>query len=115
MYTAHSTIFIAGRSRHTRCYRDWSSDVCSSDLERDERQQHDRLRTCERREPAGERGDGETLARAVYDRATALAAASRSEERRVGKGGRWGWVAGEDKKNRRESGCEDACSAGDAG
>src|SRR5207245_5064749 len=25
---------------HTRCYRDWSSDVCSSDLQR-----HDRART----------------------------------------------------------------------
>src|SRR3989337_999680 len=24
--------FVSGRSRHTRCYRDWSSDVCSSDL-----------------------------------------------------------------------------------
>src|SRR5207245_3725935 len=23
---------IASRRRHTRCYRDWSSDVCSSDL-----------------------------------------------------------------------------------
>src|SRR5207245_4761993 len=23
--------------RHTRCYRDWSSDVCSSDLARDAR------------------------------------------------------------------------------
>src|SRR5207245_4022256 len=23
------------RRRHTRCYRDWSSDVCSSDLGRD--------------------------------------------------------------------------------
>src|SRR5207245_6182122 len=22
----------SGRRRHTRCYRDWSSDVCSSDL-----------------------------------------------------------------------------------
>src|SRR5207245_3720570 len=22
----------SSRSRHTRCYRDWSSDVCSSDL-----------------------------------------------------------------------------------
>src|SRR3989337_3565519 len=28
-----STLFIfARRRRHTRCYRDWSSDVCSSDL-----------------------------------------------------------------------------------
>src|SRR5207245_6502636 len=23
---------FSGRRRHTRCYRDWSSDVCSSDL-----------------------------------------------------------------------------------
>src|SRR5207245_6345566 len=28
-----SDVFIvSSRSRHTRCYRDWSSDVCSSDL-----------------------------------------------------------------------------------
>src|SRR5256884_3960486 len=25
--------FVSGRRRHTRCGRDWSSDVCSSDLE----------------------------------------------------------------------------------
>src|SRR3984885_7751345 len=25
--------FFASRRRHTRCGRDWSSDVCSSDLE----------------------------------------------------------------------------------
>src|SRR3712207_8237732 len=25
-------IFFSSRSRHTRCWRDWSSDVCSSDL-----------------------------------------------------------------------------------
>src|SRR3989337_2516507 len=25
-------IFFSSRRRHTRCYRDWSSDVCSSDL-----------------------------------------------------------------------------------
>src|SRR5207245_6526694 len=27
------TFFFSSRRRHTRCYRDWSSDVCSSDLE----------------------------------------------------------------------------------
>src|SRR5207245_3207321 len=26
--------FFSSRRRHTRCYRDWSSDVCSSDLQR---------------------------------------------------------------------------------
>src|SRR6266542_3423126 len=25
--------FFSSRRRHTRCYRDWSSDVCSSDLD----------------------------------------------------------------------------------
>src|SRR6478752_9864169 len=27
-----AVIFFSSRSRHTRCSRDWSSDVCSSDL-----------------------------------------------------------------------------------
>src|SRR6266542_6363291 len=30
--------FCSSRRRHTRCYRDWSSDVCSSDLLRLEQQ-----------------------------------------------------------------------------
>src|SRR5207245_11038484 len=29
---AVSSFFVSSRRRHTRCYRDWSSDVCSSDL-----------------------------------------------------------------------------------
>src|SRR5207245_6904419 len=29
-----TVFFFSSRSRHTRCYRDWSSDVCSSDLSR---------------------------------------------------------------------------------
>src|SRR2546429_1518177 len=28
----HSIFFFSSRRRHTRCSRDWSSDVCSSDL-----------------------------------------------------------------------------------
>src|SRR3989337_1580414 len=28
----HVHLFFSSRRRHTRCYRDWSSDVCSSDL-----------------------------------------------------------------------------------
>src|SRR5205809_2451026 len=28
------TFFFSSRRRHTRCSRDWSSDVCSSDLPR---------------------------------------------------------------------------------
>src|SRR2546429_4274143 len=29
------SFFFSSRRRHTRCSRDWSSDVCSSDLWRD--------------------------------------------------------------------------------
>src|SRR3989449_10645496 len=28
----HTSFFFSSRRRHTRCSRDWSSDVCSSDL-----------------------------------------------------------------------------------
>src|SRR2546429_4300728 len=32
-YAASSFFFFSSRRRHTRCSRDWSSDVCSSDLQ----------------------------------------------------------------------------------
>src|SRR5437899_7226196 len=86
--------FFSSRRRHTRCLSDWSSDVCSSDLE---------LRAISRRRGAGHRGlhhpsrrTSETLvtdtvrrtqlslpgprSKALFD-----AEAMRSEERRVGK------------------------------
>src|SRR2546429_6431621 len=31
-YDVMSCFFFSSRRRHTRCSRDWSSDVCSSDL-----------------------------------------------------------------------------------
>src|SRR2546422_1085536 len=31
-YVVHFFFFFSSRRRHTRCSRDWSSDVCSSDL-----------------------------------------------------------------------------------
>src|SRR6266542_5070984 len=30
------SFFFSSRGRHTSCYRDWSSDVCSSDLTADD-------------------------------------------------------------------------------
>src|SRR5207245_6043472 len=33
---SYSNFFFSSRRRHTRCYRDWSSDVCSSDLEHEQ-------------------------------------------------------------------------------
>src|SRR5215813_15144547 len=32
LYLAAAAFFFSSRRRHTRCGRDWSSDVCSSDL-----------------------------------------------------------------------------------
>src|SRR2546429_901210 len=32
MYDVDFVFFFSSRRRHTRCSRDWSSDVCSSDL-----------------------------------------------------------------------------------
>src|SRR2546422_5993685 len=31
-FSLHVFFFFSSRRRHTRCSRDWSSDVCSSDL-----------------------------------------------------------------------------------
>src|SRR3712207_9341593 len=85
---------FASRRRHTRYWRDWSSDVCSSDLERVEL--HKRLPTRERgaqRQVAGPRRLGVHQARqAGGDDGPILLAKpgidQRSEERRGGKGWR---------------------------
>src|SRR5207247_7539463 len=94
------------KRRHTRSTRDWSSDVCSSDLALDQRAGED-ARVCRQaEEPEGEEGV-EALpvphaqkAPLRVARAHALAAGDgnaevrehalqeRSEERRVGKEGR---------------------------
>src|SRR3989337_3543900 len=64
-------LFFSSRRRHTRCYRDWSSDVCSSDLRSSSRST--RASWCGGSWP---RRDG---------------GVSRSEERRVGEEGRSRW------------------------
>src|SRR5206468_4636939 len=83
--------FFSSRRRHTRSDRDWSSDVCSSDLQ---------LRNL----PAGEGDDALATARLIQDlsdlgdrfKSFMLAHETepqRSEERRVGKECRSGWSA----------------------
>src|SRR5258707_9831786 len=88
--------FFSSRRRHTRYWRDWSSDVCSSDLERD-----DQKRDAEQDHRV--RGGGRELQR-VEPRLDDLAGRGdllpahhadgdeiRSEERRVGKECRSRW------------------------
>src|SRR5690606_40612581 len=66
-----TSFFFSSRRRHTRFSRDWSSDVCSSDLE------------VHRKDQAREPHEGES--------SSAKNAGTRSEERRVGKECRSRW------------------------
>src|SRR5690606_40305644 len=100
--------FFSSRRRHTRFSRDWSSDVCSSDLAPDpgfqllagdngRRGFHQRLEDLERG-----RIELDQLAAAadlegvevVFEVGDLQHAGLRSEERRVGKEGRVGWEGG---------------------
>src|SRR5690349_24498344 len=77
--------FFSSRRRHTRSLRDWSSDVCSSDL------------------GAAQRGEWNLCPPPPISKPSARASGrrwSRSEERRVGKECRFRWWWYYCKKNR---------------
>src|SRR5207245_5199090 len=91
--------FFSSRRQHTRCYRDWSSDVCSSDLV-DIREAFNQINRYERDSFWAGSGlfayvqlfviSNGTLTK-YYSNTTRrqhLQDTSRSEERRVGKEGR---------------------------
>src|SRR5690606_39544899 len=98
-YYIYLSFFFSSRRRHTRFSRDWSSDVCSSDLARDRDRDELPLKHLERvllREVDAQprllerRGRiGRALPGGGGDGAERDA---RSEERRVGKEGRYGWA-----------------------
>src|SRR5690606_40309717 len=94
--------FFSSRRRHTRFSRDWSSDVCSSDL-RKRRAAHrgPRPETAPSRRASGRNASARpsspctpASARGPRERRTA-----RSEERRVGKECRARWWAQHYEKN----------------
>src|SRR5690625_6586400 len=74
--------FFSSRRRHTRWPRDWSSDVCSSDLDFGTRR---RLL------------DAHAIAEEYYREQLSSPGAERSEERRVGKECRSGWATSDQK------------------
>src|SRR3712207_7252272 len=89
--------FFSSRRRHTRYWRDWSSDVCSSDLVAvvHRLEEDDLVAGLEQREHrggdrlGGPGGDQHLVGRVVAVPAEALHV--RSEERRVGKECRSRW------------------------
>src|SRR5690606_39855698 len=89
--------FFSSRRRHTRFSRDWSSDVCSSDLAVGLGADHAQVRVQrgERivRDLRRRRRDGaDEGALAGVREAEQADVGQRSEERRVGKECRWRWA-----------------------
>src|SRR5690606_39486263 len=96
----HVFFFFSSRRRHTRFSRDWSSDVCSSDLRPSQPASHTRTSYQVGRpwmlDGKMLRGLTGTPMRRIALANSSLADAepeplTRSEERRVGKEGRSGW------------------------
>src|SRR2546430_4029504 len=89
--------FFSSRRRHTRFDCDWSSDVCSSDLEvlpfagRALLEALAEERARRRLEPPAERRGEERRQLGRREAPVGLEPAHRSEERRVGKEGRSRW------------------------
>src|SRR5690606_40945197 len=88
--------FFSSRRRHTRFSRDWSSDVCSSDLPKTEEMEQRLWETVTRLAPLKPEfvsvtygAGGSTRERTIRTVARIL---KRSEERRVGKECRLWWL-----------------------
>src|SRR5687768_17904629 len=102
------SFFFSSRRRHTRCSRDWSSDVCSSDLSAVDvvnatLPRYEQIKYFDLLEEDFTPETGELTVtlklkrRAIEDRHRQRLDA-RSEERRVGEEGRFGGLAVEYKK-----------------
>src|SRR5947209_11167559 len=107
--------FFSSRRRHTRYWRDWSSDVCSSDLTPQvgcrtskgnparggqvvvvsEKKRHLATETVEAQPPSKKPLEGENAETMLKE------AVERSEERRVGKECRCRWSEYDKKKKER--------------
>src|SRR5690625_7165298 len=88
--------FFSGRRRHTRWPRDWSSDVCSSDLRADDQQQGDQG---DDPRPQGDGPLGTQGGQRQRSGTFGGAQHVRSEERRVGKERRSRWSTYREKRN----------------
>src|SRR5690606_41197878 len=106
LFSKHLYFFFSSRRRHTRFSRDWSSDVCSSDLpEQGQRRRADplpRLRRGRRSDGGPRCGGRAGQGTAQRPRRRRAARPLRSEERRVGKECRSRWSPEQRKKGKVE-------------
>src|SRR5204862_5458988 len=102
-YICFFFFFFSSRRRHTRSLRDWSSDVCSSDLISVENNQYATeiaFKNVARVQDVSARAAGYGLPGVTVDGNDVLAVyeVARSEERRVGKECRSRWSPDHEKK-----------------
>src|SRR5438067_4711643 len=103
--------FFSSRRRHTRSKRDWSSDVCSSDLSCSGNLRSSSLRTATASStcpPAARHSTACAMshaARAGSDCMRRAEASRRSEERRVGKECRSRWAPDQEDKEYKQGEC----------
>src|SRR5438874_11417599 len=91
--------FFSSRRRHTTSLRDWSSDVCSSDLS-STTTTATAISRKSRKKSVSQNAAKAWVSLSPITTATAILISSlRSEERRVGNEGRSGWGWGQDKEN----------------
>src|SRR5438445_3478143 len=84
--------FFSSRRRHTRYWRDWSSDVCSSDLGEESKGHDDEPQPAQATELVLRDRESDRRARQEQE------PEERSEERRVGKECRYRWSPKHEKK-----------------
>src|SRR5690625_7444235 len=97
--------FFSSRRRHTRWPRDWSSDVCSSDLRVGlSPKEPEAVGSSVMADSVPGRGQTGTTLRAGPLRPPTPVPKLRSEERRVGKEGRTRWAQEGEKKKKRGKG-----------
>src|SRR5690606_40124416 len=102
------SFFFSSRRRHTRFSRDWSSDVCSSDLRMGSPSYTGSFvratsgGTVGRGGAGGWAAAGAAAAAAAAGAAAPAAGGARSEERRVGKECRSRWSTCQEDKRRRK-------------
>src|SRR5207245_8748150 len=92
-YRVLEGFFLSNTRRHTGCYRDWSSDVCSSDLsarpvDDAHAEQHGQHRGVDVLIGTADLGEPDEVQRGQY--AGQVHEPVRSEERRVGTAYTWG-------------------------